>query len=160
MKGYACFNAGSSSIKFAVFMERDGTLALSSRGKIDTRGPQLHLLAWSSQGERIEDRLLDARTGFAEQVGAVIAWVEGHLAPAQLCGIGHRVVHGGNRHAGPAVVTPGLLKEIAALAPLAPLHQPHNLAVIQAMARLHPGLTQVACFDTAFHLGAPRVSRQ
>lgn len=159
MKGYACFNAGSSSIKFAVFVERGDALALSSRGEIDSGGHQHRLLAWSPQGELTEDRPLEGIDGYADQLAAVIAWVEGHLAPARLAAIGHRVVHGGNAHAGPALVTPALLAELAALNPLAPLHQPHNLAAMQAMAKLHPDLPQVACFDTAFHLGSPRVSR-
>jgi acetate kinase len=159
MKAYACFNAGSSSIKFAVAMEREGALVPGSRGEIDNGGARPRLLAWSAQGALIEDRPLDGDSAYATQMAAVIAWIEGHLAPARLAGVGHRVVHGGNAHAGPALVTPALLKELASLAPLAPLHQPHNLAAIGAIAHLHPGLPQVACFDTAFHLGGPRVPR-
>jgi len=159
MNGYACFNAGSSSIKFAVFVERDGALVPSSRGAIENGDGHARLRAWSPQGELTEERTLDADTGYAAQMAAAIAWIETHLAPARLAGVGHRVVHGGNAHPGPALVTPELIAALAALAPLAPLHQPHNLAAIQSMARLHPGLPQVACFDTAFHLGGPRVPR-
>jgi len=159
MKAYACFNAGSSSIKFAVFLEREGALVPGSRGEIDNGGPGPRLLAWSAQGTLIEDRALDGDNAYATQMAGAIAWIEAHLAPARLAGVGHRVVHGGNAHAGPALVTPALLKELAALAPLAPLHQPHNLTAIQAIAHLHPALPQVACFDTAFHLGGPRVPR-
>ena len=132
-KGYACINAGSSSIKYAVYVERGKDLVATAHGQVEGHGPA--------------------------QLGAIIAQVESHLAPARLAAIGHRVVHGGNAHAGPALVTPALLAELEALAPLAPLHQPHNVAGMEAMARLHPGLPQVACFDTAFHLGNPRIAR-
>lgn len=159
MKAYACFNAGSSSIKFAVFLERDGVLAPGIRGEVDNGDAQPRLRARGPDGQAAVDRVLDGGRGYGAQMGAVIAWIEAHLAPAQLAGVGHRVVHGGNAHAGPARVTPALLQELAALAPLAPLHQPNNLAGIEAMARLHPDLPQVACFDTAFHLGGPRVPR-
>jgi acetate kinase len=132
-KGYVCLNAGSSSIKFAVYAEQDGNLVATWRGQVESGG--------------------------AGRLGAVIDRVERHLAPARLAAVGHRVVHGGNAHAGPALVTPALLAELDALAPLAPLHQPRNVAGMRAMARLHPGLPQVACFDTAFHLAHPRAAR-
>lgn len=158
-RGFVCFNAGSSSLKFAVYAERDGVLALSCRGQVDGLDHAPRLVARAPDGKTIEERQLDARSGYASILSAVVGWVERHLAPAQLAAVGHRVVHGGNRHAGPALVTPDLLAELAALSPLAPLHQPHNLEAIGTMARLHPGLPQVACFDTAFHLGNPRISR-
>jgi len=136
-RGFVCFNAGSSSLKFAVYREQDGALALASRG----------------------ERPLASQTGYGAVLAEVIEWVEQHLAPVPLVAVGHRVVHGGNRHRSAALATPALLAELASLAPLAPLHQPHNLAAIGAMARLHPGLAPVACFDTAFHLDSPRISR-
>ena len=158
-RGYACFNAGSSSIKFAVYAERAGALVATGRGEVDGGGDRPRLLARAPDGTLVQETALAAHASHGAQLGAVVDWVEGHLAPARLAAIGHRVVHGGNAHAGPALVTPALLAELAALAPLAPLHQPHNLAAIDTMAHLHPGLPQVACFDTAFHLDAPRVSR-
>jgi acetate kinase len=158
-RGYACFNAGSSSIKFAMYVERDGELVATGRGEVDGGAERPHLLAWDADGALIQDSALAAGAGYDAQLGAAIDWVESHLAPARLAAVGHRVVHGGNRHAGPALVTTALLAELAVLSPLAPLHQPHNLAAIEAMARSHPGLPQVACFDTAFHLDNPRVAR-
>lgn len=158
-RGFVCFNAGSSSLKFAVYVERDGELALASRGKVEQMEGASKLFVSLPDGKPIEERSLAGQAGYATALAEVIYWVEHHLAPAQLSAVGHRVVHGGNRHTGPALVTPALLAELAALSPLAPLHQPHNLAAIGAMARLHPGLPQVACFDTAFHLDSPRVSR-
>jgi acetate kinase len=158
-RGFVCFNAGSSSLKFAVYVERDGDLALASHGKIEKIEGASKLLASLPDGTPVEERTLAGQPAYADALAEVIGWVEHHVAPARLSAVGHRVVHGGNRHAGPALVTPALLAELAALSPLAPLHQPHNLAAIGAMARLHPGLPQVACFDTAFHLDSPRVSR-
>jgi acetate kinase len=158
-RGFACINAGSSSIKFAVHVEHGPDLVSTVRGEVDGGGPAPRLLAWTPDGARIEDSALPAGVGYDDQLAAVVDWVETHLAPARLAAVGHRVVHGGNAHAGPALVTPALLRELALFAPLAPLHQPHNLAAIGTMAQLHPGLPQVACFDTAFHLGGPRITR-
>jgi acetate kinase len=159
MKGYACINAGSSSIKFAVYAERGADLVQTGRGEVDGGGDRPHLLAWAPDGTLVQDTPLAAGAAYDAQLAAVVGWVESHLAPARLAAIGHRVVHGGNAHAGPALVTPALLAELDALAPLAPLHRPHNVAGMRAMAHLHPDLPQVACFDTAFHLGNPRVAR-
>ncbi|MBW8897026.1 MAG: acetate/propionate family kinase [Massilia sp.] len=158
-RGFVCINAGSSSIKFAVYVEQGADLVSTVRGEVDGGGPAPRLLARAPDGARIEDSALPAGAGYDDQLAAVVAWVETHLSPARLAAVGHRVVHGGNAHAGPALVTPALLRELEALAPLAPLHQPHNLAAIGKMAQLHPDLPQVACFDTAFHLGSPRVAR-
>ena len=73
-------------------------------------------------------------------------------------GVGHRVVHGGARYTGPTIVTPEVLADLRALIPLAPLHQPYNLAAIDAVAERLPGVPQVACFDTSFHRGQPAVA--
>ena len=75
-----------------------------------------------------------------------------------MLGVGHRVVHGGARFAGPTIVTPQVLAELRKLVPLAPLHQPHNLAAIDAVSERLPGVPQVACFDTSFHRGQPAVA--
>jgi acetate kinase len=158
-RGFVCINAGSSSIKFAVFTEQDADLVTTVRGEVDGGGPAPRLQARAPDGTRLHDAALPAAAGYDTQLAAVVDWVEAHLAPARLAAVGHRIVHGGNGHAGPALVTPALLRELDTLSPLAPLHQPHNLAAIGTMARLHPGLAQVACFDTAFHLGSPRVAR-
>ena len=75
-----------------------------------------------------------------------------------MLGVGHRVVHGGPRFAGPTIVTPEVLAELRELIPLAPLHQPYNLAAIEAVFARLPGVPQVACFDTSFHRGQPAVA--
>nr|WP_270938065.1 acetate/propionate family kinase [Roseomonas sp. MO-31] len=89
----------------------------------------------------------------------LMPWLRDRLAGRGLTAIGHRVVHGGPNHARPALVTPALLEELEALSPLAPLHQPHNLAPIRKTMEISPGLPQVACFDTAFHRTMPEVAQ-
>jgi acetate kinase len=88
----------------------------------------------------------------------ILHWARERLGARQFAALGHRVVHGGLRHARPARVTPELLTELEALIPLAPLHEPHNLAPIKMAMTLNPELPQVACFDTAFHRTAPEAS--
>ena len=82
-----------------------------------------------------------------------------HAAGRTLLAVGHRVVHGGERFARPALVTPEILAQLDGFTPLAPLHQPHNLSAIRAIASLLPELPQVACFDTEFHATQPWVAQ-
>ena len=90
---------------------------------------------------------------------AILPWARERLGNRPLAALGHRVVHGGLHHSRPARVTPELLAELEALVPLAPLHEPHNLAPIKMAMTLNPELPQVACFDTAFHRTAPEVEQ-
>jgi acetate kinase len=90
---------------------------------------------------------------------AVLPWARERLGDRRLAAVGHRVVHGGLRYSRPARVTPELLAELEALVPLAPLHEPYNLAPITMAMNLNPGLPQIACFDTAFHRTAPEVDQ-
>jgi acetate kinase len=91
-------------------------------------------------------------------LNALADWLRGQYGGARVLGVGHRVVHGGARFASPTVITPEVLVELRKLIPLAPLHQPHNLAAIDAVAERLPGVPQVACFDTSFHRGQPAVA--
>jgi len=142
-------NAGSSSIKFAVF----GGPGFSRRllqGLISGLGSQPTFSARNDSGP-VEGRL----PATLQDHEAALAWLFGWLEDAGLAGslaaAGHRVVHGGAEHAAPVLISAATLASLHALVPLAPLHQPHNLAAIEALARLRPQLSQVACFDTAFH---------
>src|SRR3546814_9201317 len=90
----------------------------------------------------------------------LLDWAIDHLEGREVIAIGHRVVHGGMRFATPRRVDAGLLDELDALCPLAPLHQPHNLAAIHAIAVMAPDLPQIACFDTAFHHDKPEVAER
>jgi len=162
MDDYALvLNAGSSSLKFSVY-RRPGPAEswhLAARGHVEGIGGAPRLAVQDGAGEPIEDRALGAavRAG-RDALDAVAAWLRARYGGARVLGVGHRVVHGGARHAAPTIVTPEVLAELRALVPLAPLHQPHNLAAIEAVAELLPGVPQVACFDTSFHRGQPAVA--
>lgn len=152
-------NAGSSSIKFAVF----------AAGAVRYRGQVARLGATASDTEPAEFTLRDA----AGNELCREAWPGGAHAGAldqllarlpewglsEVAAVGHRVVHGGTRYQAPVRVSTEVLAELDTLCPLAPLHQPHNLAAIRAVARRHPQWPQVACFDTAFHATLPRVEQ-
>jgi acetate kinase len=161
MDDYALvLNAGSSSLKFCVFARPpEGAWRLEARGQIEGIGSAPRLTAKNGTGEKLADQPLDAavRDG-RSALDSLAAWLRSRFGGARVLGVGHRVVHGGARFAGPAVVTPQVLEELRALVPLAPLHQPHNLAAIEAVFDRLPGVPQVACFDTSFHRGQPAVA--
>jgi acetate kinase len=161
MDDYALvLNAGSSSLKFCVFARPpDGAWRLEARGQIEGIGTAPRLAARDGAGEKLADQKLDetVRDGRGA-LDSLAAWLRSRYGGARVLGVGHRVVHGGARFAGPTVVTPQVLEELRALVPLAPLHQPHNLAAIEAVADRLPGIPQVACFDTSFHRGQPAVA--
>lgn len=145
-------NAGSSSLKMSMF-EIDGrALNLRLRGQVEGIGVAPSYVLFDPDGARVDERTWsDPATPFGTLLETVMAAPAEHLHGAELAAVGHRVVHGGARFVHPELVTPELMVELEALCPLAPLHQPHNLAPIGAIARSRPGLPQVACFDTAFH---------
>ncbi len=151
-------NAGSSSLKFALFEERGDDLALLSGGQIEGIGTAPHFVAKDPAGAVLSEQRWPAATSHEALLGPVLDWVDGHLGADALAGVGHRVVHGGPDHACPVAITPALLSELDRLTPLAPLHQPHNLSPIRAIASIRPGMKQVACFDTAFHHTMPKVA--
>ena len=155
----AVLNAGSSSIKFAVHGAAMPA-ALVLNGQIESIGLSPRLRLRDGSGATIEERSWDKK-GFdhAAATRAIVAAVTRHLAGHQIVAVGHRVVHGGTRHTAPARVDAALIDELETLVPLAPLHQPHNLAPIRAILEQAPDLPQVACFDTAFHRGQPAVAR-
>ncbi len=93
-----------------------------------------------------------------EAIDALAVWLRSKYGGSRVVGVGHRVVHGGTRFTGPTVVNAEVLAELRELIPLAPLHQPHNLAAIEAVSERLPDVPQVACFDTSFHRGQPAVA--
>jgi acetate kinase len=97
--------------------------------------------------------------GQAEALRALLDWLDNAAFEERLIAAGHRVVHGGEELSDPVRVDKAVLARLDALVPLAPLHQPHNLAGIRLLGALRPGLPQVACFDTAFHRTQPPVAR-
>jgi acetate kinase len=149
-------NAGSSSLKFA-FYEGDRPIISGLIGGIGRK------LAASCQGANREP-LDPPKFSISPQtpsdvLPALLPWAREILGGRSLAALGHRVVHGGVRHSGPERVTQELLAELETLVPLAPLHQPHNLASIRTALTLNPTLPQVACFDTAFHRSVPAVAQ-
>jgi acetate kinase len=150
-------NAGSSSVKFS-FYEGDRRILT---GQVDGIGAHPSASAIGPDGKKLESPDLGPTppTVPSEVLPAILPWARERLGNRRLDALGHRVVHGGLHHSRPARVTPELLAELEALVPLAPLHEPHNLAPIKMAMTLNPGLPQVACFDTAFHRTAPEVEQ-
>jgi acetate kinase len=153
-------NAGSSSLKFSVYQRSTvEEWRLGARGQIEGIGTAPRFVAKDESGATIADQALGRGVGDARAaLDALASWLRGHYRRPNVLGVGHRVVHGGARYAKPTVVTNDVLDYLHQLVPLAPLHQPHNLAAIDAVAELLPGVPQVACFDTAFHRGPARGS--
>ncbi|GLR79342.1 acetate/propionate family kinase [Azospirillum oryzae] len=151
-------NAGSSSLKFSVFRDHGGgDPVVTVNGQISGIGTQPEFEAKDAQRRPLAEKSWGAgepsdRTAL---LSYLLDWIEERLEGATLIAAGHRVVHGGVRHAAPVLLTSAVLDELDGLVPLAPLHQPHNLAAIRALAEAHPELPQVACFDTAFHRNQP-----
>jgi acetate kinase len=153
-------NAGSSSLKFCVYrQEKAGAFGLEARGQIEGIGRSPRMSARSGTGEVLADEPLDKTVSDGRRaLDALAGWLRSRYGGARVAGVGHRVVHGGQRFTGPVVVTPEILEELRGLVPLAPLHQPYNLGAIEAVLERLPGVPQVACFDTSFHRGHEEVA--
>ena len=145
------FNPGSSTVKIGLFSVTAGEATRIGQGTIDFRHQplRLHLVNGSKTGEiplkaAVTDDLHDV-------LDETLNWFATHFSLDDLVSVGHRVVHGGDRFAGPVAITDETLAAIAELVPLAPFHQPQSIRLIQAIRHLRPHLVQVASFDTAFH---------
>ncbi|HEY5085017.1 MAG TPA: acetate/propionate family kinase [Rhizomicrobium sp.] len=150
-------NAGSSSLKFALFEIAGSGVRLAVKGEAEKLDATPHFIAEDADGESVADESWPGAS-FDMVIGKILDWATSHLGRDQLLAVGHRMVHGGPDHAAPERVTPDLLKALDALVPLAPLHLPHNIAPIRAIAALRPNLTQVVTYDTAFHRTMPDVA--
>ena len=149
-------NAGSSSLKVAIY---DGERSLIA-GQVEGFGSAPRVTFSSPNGEPLKPPHMGeiAHSTPSEVLPLLLPWLKEHLGGRVLTAIGHRVVHGGIRYIQPERVTLELLIELEKLAPLAPLHQQHNLAPIRTMLRVNPRLPQVVCFDTAFHHTVPELA--
>ncbi len=145
------FNAGSSSVKIGLFVRENGRARRIGKGMIDFRHQPLtfHLV----EGPQIFNVPLVAKSDdlLHDVLEETFAWLARHYDLDAVTAAGHRVVHGGDRFADPVLVTDESTAAIAALIPLAPLHQPQNIRLIQAIHDLRPCLPQTVSFDTAFH---------
>ncbi|MCG6967696.1 MAG: acetate/propionate family kinase [Chromatiaceae bacterium] len=163
--GILVLNAGSSSLKFAVFAlsgdSDEGTVVL--RGQISAIGSAALFRAWNRfrrSAAESESRAVADLATHQKAIEYALAWIGEKSDGMQLIAVGHRVVHGGPERSASALVSDALLHELDVLSLLAPHHQPHNLAAIRAVRAVAPDLPQVACFDTAFHAGQPEVARR
>ncbi|RIX46743.1 MAG: acetate/propionate family kinase [Rhodocyclales bacterium GT-UBC] len=161
-QGILTINAGSSSIKFALFsLAHPISPEAEVSGQIDGIGAETtKLIAKNRAGERITDQVLSGeRVSHDQSFAALLNWFTASHADWEIVAVGHRVVHGGDRYSQPTVIDEQVLAHLTGFTPLAPLHQPHNVAGILALQALLPSVPQVACFDTAFHRSQPDVAQ-
>jgi acetate kinase len=159
--GILVVNAGSSSIKYAAFRQ-DGAAEplLLGKGQIEGLGTRPRFVGRDERGAVLGETEWPADGfGHADGMRFLIDWLEHNEADIRIVAAGHRVVHGGLLYSGPVRLDETVLDELRRFEPLAPLHQPHNLAAIRALAEVFPDLPQVACFDTAFHRTQPPVAQ-
>jgi acetate kinase len=157
-------NAGSSSLKFCGYKVTDAGLQVMAKGLIEGLGTVPRFKAKDEQGRQFDDARLEPfeeHFGHAEAFTYLVRWLrERYAGQVTLLGIGHRMAHGGLEFIKPTLITPEVVERLKKLVPLVPLHQPHNLAAVQAVTQIRPDLPQVACFDTAFHQGRARVTER
>ncbi len=146
-------NAGSSSLKFSIFNISDsGELVLDLRGQIEGIGSARSRLIVQEGEDRHERSLSASEAGSPQTATASLAKaIAERSSTTEIIAVGHRIVHGGSRYSAPLCLDDEVIAYLETFNPLAPLHQPHNLAVVRAMAKALPGVPQVGCFDTAFH---------
>src|SRR6476646_10609446 len=148
-------NAGSSSVKFQIFsVEGEGKLRRQIKGQMDGIASRPRLRASGANGDPLADRVypIEAVSDIPAAMGIASEWLQEKLRISPIAA-GHRVVHGGPDYDQPVLIDHGVVARLERLIPLAPLHQPHNLASIKTVLASFPELPQVACFDTAFHRG-------
>lgn len=161
-RGILVINAGSSSIKFALFALAQPLVETAVvSGQIDGLGTSdAKLIAKDSSGNKVaNDTLPMANPDHAAAFDFLLQWFTANEASWQIVAVGHRIVHGGDRYSQPIVLDDHALKQLSGYINLAPLHQPHNLNGIHALQALLPGIPQIACFDTAFHRTQPQVAQ-
>jgi acetate kinase len=157
----AVLNAGSSSIKFSLFALRGDELDLTDRGQIEGIFTAPHFIAKDAAGGVLSEKSWGqgVALGHADALEHLMRFLRDRLAGASLIGVGHRVVHGGLDHTQPVRLDAAVLETLGKYIPLAPLHQPHNLAPIRLLLERAPQLPQVACFDTSFHRSNPELAQ-
>ncbi len=160
--GIAVVNSGSSSIKFSLYtLKEEGNIAYFFGGQVDGIGVAPRFVAKEADGKVMEEKEWSKTDDMVH--GALLEyifeWIRSNLQDITVCGVGHRVVHGGSLYNTPVRVTSEIIEQLETFTPLAPLHQPNNLTPIRAIAERLPELPQIACFDTAFHRTQPNVAQ-
>ena len=148
-------NSGSSSVKFAVYQTADSLTRVLS-GTVERIGVSGTTLSWQTGGDRSSETRQELQHD-PRGVNRLIDWLEARPEFAAVTAVGHRLVHGLSRTE-PARITPAVIDELRQATPYAPDHLPREIELIEAFAARHPGLPQVACFDTSFHRTMPRVA--
>jgi acetate kinase len=154
-------NAGSSSFKFSLFGTSGRDLELIARGQAEGLFTSPRFVAKDATGAVIAEKSWSDGTALGHDgaLDHLVEFLRGHGGGMQPVGVGHRVVHGGLEYSKPVRVTPAVLDALEKYVPLAPLHQPHNLAPIRELLKRQPDLPQIACFDTAFHRTQPAIAQ-
>jgi len=160
--GILVLNAGSSSIKFLLFAADGNGLSPAARGQIEGIHTSPHFIASDAGGAVLAEKSWGegVKLGHEGAVAHLADFLRGQAAGFELAAVAHRVVHGGLDYEQPVVVDRNVLSVLEKFIPLAPLHQPHNLAPIRLLLDQRPELPQVACFDTAFHSTNPDIARR
>jgi acetate kinase len=153
-------NAGSSSLKFSLFPaeRRPSRQDLVCEGEFEGIRHRAQFTAKDGAGARVADEQLKEGATHEDALVELLHWLDRRFPQHELMAAGHRVVHGGAVYQTPVLIDAKVVAELTKLVPLAPSHQPHNLAAIAALSKLHPTLPQVACFDTSFHRTQPEVA--
>ncbi len=157
----AVLNAGSSSIKFSLFALHKDELDLTDRGQIEGIYTAPYFVAKDAAGTVVSEMSWGegVQLGHAGALEHLMTFLRDRIAGARLIGVGHRVVHGGLDYTRPVRLDPAVMETLGKYVPLAPLHQPHNLAPIRLLLERAPQLPQVACFDTSFHRSNPELAQ-
>jgi acetate kinase len=150
-------NGGSSTIKFALYQNDEPPICLL-HGKIDRIGLKDSKLTFSDEKGNQKDTLKVEASDHMSAVNFLIDWLEEQNGFSSVVAVGHRVVHGMN-HTGPELITQELLNELHRITPYDPDHLPTEIELIEVFRKRYPKISQVACFDTAFHCTMPRVSK-
>ena len=153
-------NAGSSSIKFCVFrLPGDGSLRRDVRGQVSGLHTAARFVLRRDDVVLADRALATGPLSHAAALEQALPEIEAQVGNARLVGVGHRVVHGGLEFMAPTRLTPEVLARLDRYVPLAPLHQPHNLAAIRVLLERLPGVPGIGCFDTAFHHTIPEITQ-
>lgn len=166
-KAIVVINAGSSSIKFAVYalLHNAPPLDLRYRGEIAGIGHQNDFNLMDNNGNALviaEQLLAESKNvqNHDQALSIIFEWINDQASEFSLIAAGHRVVHGGEKFSLPVMVNEAILSDLKSFIPLAPLHQPYQIAAIEMLAQQYPDMVQIACFDTAFHRNQPYLAQQ
>ncbi|HEX7767400.1 MAG TPA: acetate/propionate family kinase, partial [Nitrospira sp.] len=156
--GILAINAGSSSIKFALFEAKPQLFRLME-GQVERIGLPGTRLSITDIGSRQTEQVAIQGADHAACVGPLMDLIEQRVSASALLAVGHRIVHGGMKYSRPELVSPAVMAELRRISPYDPEHLPAEIGLMEVFSRRYPLVPQIACFDTAFHRDMPRVAR-